>query len=149
MANILVKFLKKIANDNSYQVFDSIYGRIELSSDDAIKQSSGSVYGIWVKSNSSPDGKVKSIPNYPEWFPVYWGKDIAPVSRMKAHVQDHKKTGNIKLRKIIEIEGKDLIFGAIMVARYEIFEKLLHNRYKPMKGSGKMGRKSKVIKIET
>jgi len=36
-----------------------------------------------------------------------------------------------------------------MVARYEIFEKLLHDKYKPMKGSGKMGRKSKVIKIET
>jgi len=97
--NILVKFLRKIANDNSYQVFDSIYGRIELSSEDAIKQSSGSVYGIWVRSNSSPDGKVKPIPDHPEWFSVYWGKDIAPVSRMKAHVQDHKKTGTGRLSK--------------------------------------------------
>jgi len=149
MTIIIVKFLKKTANDNSYQVFDSIYGKIELGNDHPIKQSSGSVYGIWVKSNSSPGGKVEQIPGHPEWFPVYWGKDIAPVSRMKAHVQDHTKTGNIKLRKIKEIEGKELIFGAIMVARYENFEKLLHDRYRPMKGSDKKGRNSTVIKIET
>jgi hypothetical protein len=149
MANILVEFLKKIANENHHQIFDSIYGGIDLQDNVAIKQSSGSVYGIWVKSDSSPDGKVGCISDYPEWFPVYWGKDIAPVSRMKAHVQDHKNTGNIALRKIEEIKCKELIFGAIMVSNYKGFEKLLHKQYRPMKGINRSGKGSTIIKILT
>ena len=147
MENILVQFLKKIANENNYQIYDSIYGNIDLKDNAAIKQSSGSVYGIWVKSDSSPDGIVRCINDYPKWFPVYWGKDIAPVSRMKAHVQDHKNTGNIALRKIEEIKCKELIFGAIMVSNYEDFEILLQKQYRPMKGGNRKGGKSTLIKI--
>jgi hypothetical protein len=145
--NIVVDFLKKVACKNGYKVFDSIYGDIVLQNDDAIQQSSGAVYGIWVQSASSPNGKVEVVPDYPGWFPVYWGKDIAPVSRMKAHVQDHASTGNIALRKIEEIQGKKIIFGAVMVSRYREFEELLHKKYSPMRGSSKPGKSARVIKI--
>jgi len=147
MTNILVDFLKKVAEENNYQVFDSIYGDITLANIAKIEQSSGSVYGIWAQCDSSPDGKVESIKGHTDWFPIYWGKDVAPVSRMKAHVQDHKNTGNIALRKVKEIQGKRVIFGAIMVSNYEAFEKLLHKQYRPMKGSSRSGKKSTVIEI--
>jgi hypothetical protein len=69
------------------------------------------------------------------------------VSRLKAHVQDHQSTGNIALRKIKEIQGMPIIFGAIMVADYQAFEKVLHEKYPPMRGGSKAGKKSTVIRI--
>jgi hypothetical protein len=146
-SNIVVDFLKKVACDNGYKVVDSIFGDILLQNDDAIQQSSGAVYGIWVQSASRPNSKVEVVPDHPGWFPVYWGKDIAPVSRMKAHVQDHARTGNIALRKMKNIQCLPIIFGAILVADYQAFEKLLHDKYPPMRGSSKTGKKSTVIRI--
>ncbi|HOU96478.1 MAG TPA: hypothetical protein PLN06_07630 [Bacteroidales bacterium] len=112
-----------------------------------IKQYCGAVYGIVVESDTPPSTGLKPLKDYPKLFPVYWGKDIAPVSHIIAHVQNHKSTGNANLRNISELKDKRIIFGAIFVERYRDFEEHLHKTYPLLKGSKKHGGGEKIIKI--
>lgn len=113
MTNEVVKFLSKEASNSGFKTYSAVFGDLHLDQETgSIKQSTGSVYGIFVESYNSPVKKLKSVKGYPKLYPVYWGKDIAPVSRLKAHVQHHKTTGNAKLRDLRQIKGKRFIFGA-------------------------------------
>ncbi len=143
---IVADFLCGFANNNGFKVFDALYGTIELGAPSPIIQSSGAVYGIWVQS-AEPMSGLAPIPDHTAWFPVYWGKDIAPVSRMKAHVQGHQN-GNINLPAVSAVQGKPLIFGAILVSRYREFEDLLHQRFQPLLGTRSAGKRSTVVVIE-
>ena len=67
-----------------------------------------------------------------------WGKDITPVSRLKAHVQGHQN-GNINLPSIPELENLPLVFGSIFVAHYDEFERLLHAGFPPLRGTPGQG----------
>ena len=147
MTQAVAAFLKQVAKDNTYAVFDSIHGSIQLGREFPITQSSGAVYGIWVKTDQPPSQSCMSIPGHPGWYPVYWGKDIAPMSRMKAHVQGHKN-GNIDLPNVQEVQGRPLIFGAILVARYAAFERVLHTHYPPLRGTPAGGRSSSVVRVQ-
>ncbi|MFL1916794.1 hypothetical protein ACJW8B_15565 [Plesiomonas shigelloides] len=144
--SIVNTFLRSVAAKHGYQVFNDMFGTIDLTADFPITQSSGAVYGIWAKASSPLRSDLNAIPGYPEWFPIYWGKDITPVSRMKAHVQGHQN-GNINLPEVKEVQGKPLIFGAILVEKYQVFETLLHDNYPPMLGSSRLGRQSTVVRI--
>lgn len=148
MTNDVVQFLKKVATTQSFQIFDSMFGTIRLGQPLPIIQSTGAVYGIWVQDVAPPRVHVAEIPGHPGWYPVYWGRDIAPVSRMKAHVQGHKANGNANLPAVLEIQGKPLIFGAILVERYDEFEALLHNQHRPLKGTSASGRSRTVVSID-
>ncbi|NJD39672.1 MAG: hypothetical protein FIA89_15325 [Geobacter sp.] len=143
----VVKFLKELAEKEGFEIFDSLYGSIQIDQIPSILQSSGAVYGIWVEADVAPSRAVSELPGYRNWYPVYWGKDISPLSRMKAHVQGHRN-GNINLPKITEIRGKRLIFGAILVARYVEFELLLHSQFPSLKGTPAIGKEAKVVRIE-
>ncbi|NQY26165.1 MAG: hypothetical protein HRT92_03195 [Piscirickettsiaceae bacterium] len=135
------------AKEKDFTVYKAIFGEIILNEKKAIKQSSGAVYGIFAESETPLRTGIKPIKGHPKFYPVYWGKDIAPVSRLKAHVQNHKSTGNADLRGIKEIENKKLIFGAILVSDYQKFEKHLHEAYPPLKGTNRTGRLSQIIEI--
>lgn len=139
-------FLKNFAEQNGYKVFDFLYGAIKDRQTFPVLQSSGAVYGIWAQSDKPPAKNIEEIPDNEGWYPVYWGKDIAPVSRVKAHVQAYEN-GNIDIFNIPELKGKILIFGAILVNRYVDFESLLHKIFHPLKGTAAQGKKSKIIKI--
>lgn len=143
----VTQFLRDIAARDGYRVFNDLFGTIDLGAKLPITQSSGAVYGIWVQSSTPPRPNLQPIPGHAEWFPVYWGKDIAPASRMKAHVKGHRN-GNINLPSVREVQGKPLIFGAILVANYRAFEVHLHNVCRPMLGTAAPGRASTVIRIE-
>lgn len=145
--SIVVTFLRKVAEVNMHNVYNDLFGSINLTENMPITQSSGAVYGIWAKAPAPLRDGLKPLPDYPEWYPIYWGKDISPVSRMKAHVKGHKN-GNINLPEVKEINGKDIIFGAVLVGRYQAFETLLHKKYPPMLGSPKPGKKSTVVRID-
>jgi hypothetical protein len=147
MPSTVVTFLKSVASTHAYEVFDSMFGEIRLGENSPITQSSGSVYGIWVNTVVPLEPGCTPIPTFPDWYPVYWGKDIAPMSRMKAHVQGHKN-GNVNLPSIPELQGRKLIYGGILVARYREFEQLLHKEYPPMRGSAANGRNSTVVLIQ-
>jgi len=147
MSNEIVKFLNEEANKNGFEVFNQIFGEIHLNEDRPIKQSSGTVYGIIVESPVPPKSGLAAIEGYPNLYPVYWGKDIAPVSRLKAHVQNYPSTGNANLRGIDEIAGKKLTFGAILVSQYQEFESYLHTTYPPLKGTSRAGKQSQIIEI--
>ena len=142
-----IEFLKAFANQEDFTYYDSVFGSLELTENEPIKQSSGAVYGVWVKSETILNNEVKSIPNYPKWYPVYWGKDIKPISRISAHVQNHKGTGNAKLRAMQLIKDKPIIFGALFVERYNEFERLVHQNYPALKGAGQTGKNSSIIQI--
>lgn len=148
MSNCVVALLKKEAEDSNFTTFSEIFGELFLSDRAAIKQSSGAVYGILVESDGAPAEGVKAISPGSNLYPVYWGKDIAPVSRLKAHVQNHQSTGNANLRSRRELVGKRLYFGAILVSRYSEFEALLHKRYPPMIGTSRRGNVSQIIEIQ-
>jgi len=147
MTNEAIRILKREAKKNKHKVLDCVFGELHLKRTKAIDQSSGSVYAILMHSDTAPNESLAPIIGYPKLYPVYWGKDIAPVSRLKAHVQNHKTTGNANLRNIKEIKGKKLIYGAIFVERYFEFETYLHNIYPPIKGSSRAGSKTKIINV--
>ena len=123
-----------------------MYGAIHLGREFPIEQASGAVYGIWVKSSSPPRTGLASLPGYINWYPVYWGKDISPVSRLKAHVQGHKN-GNINLPALVEVQGLPLVFGAVMVSNYKAFESLLHAKFPPMRGTPFTDRRATVVRV--
>lgn len=145
-ASLVPKFLKELAAKNGFTVHDSIYGSIHLGKLPSVEQSCDAVYGIWAQSASPLKLGILSLPGYPQWYPVYWGKDISPVSRLKAHVQGHKN-GNVNLPNVPEVKGLELVFGSILVERYEEFERLLHSRYPPLRGSGRTGRQATVVRV--
>lgn len=139
--------LKKEAEENNFIIFSEIFGELNLSDSVPIKQSSGSVYGILVELQNAPKAGIRPINFNSNLYPVYWGKDISPVSRLKAHVQNHRSTGNANLKSRQELVGKRLLFGAILVSKYSDFEAHLHKKYPPMIGTSRIGRTSKIIEI--
>jgi hypothetical protein len=146
MQNKITKFLQRVARPAGFEIYNSIYGKIRLENKIPITQSSGAVYGIWVYSEEIPNG-IRNLPGHTKWYPVYWGKDISPVSRMKAHVQGHQN-GNINLPSHEFLRSKELIYGAVLVSSYRRFEQFLHERYKPMLGTNRRGSISSIIEIE-
>lgn len=147
MSNEVISFLRQEAFQKGYAVFNDVFGRIELQNAKPIKQSSGSIYGIFVQSNT-PIPDINELPSLKDFYPIYWGKDISPARRIIAHVRNYKGTGNANLPSIKAIQGKPIIFGAIFVEQYEAFEKHLHDNFRPLSGSGKSGRSSSVVEIE-
>lgn len=147
MSNEVIKFLTKEAKAEGFTVYEAVYGDICLDEEKPIKQSSGAVYGIFAESETPLQLNSKPFKDYPKLYTVYWGKDIAPASRLKAHVQNHQSTGNVNLKGIKEIKGKRLIFGAILVSQYQKFETHLHKTYPPLKGTNKPGRQSQIIEV--
>jgi hypothetical protein len=145
-ASLVPQFLKAIAAEHGFAVYDCIYGTIDVEAAYPIEQSAGAVYGIWANLPVAPRPGLLPIPEYRDWYPVYWGKDISPVSRLKAHVKGHKN-GNIKLKTIREISGAPLVYGALLVSEYSRFERLLHERFPPLKGTHAIGRASTVVRV--
>lgn len=145
-AALVPTYLKSVADEHGFCVYDCLYGSIALGREFPIEQSSGSVYGIWVSSSMPPQPDLAPVPGYSDWYPIYWGKDIAPASRMKAHVQGHKN-GNINLPNIQELKGERLVYGAIFVSSYERFEKLVRQCSPPMLGTPLRGRVGSVVKV--
>lgn len=143
---LVPKFLKSFAAKHGLQVHDCLYGAIELGGESPIQQSAAAVYGIWAHMPAPPKTGLAQVPGFPDWYPVYWGKDISPVSRIKAHVRGHKN-GNIDLPNIIELKGARLVFGAILVSEYQRFEELLHKHCPPFKGTPSTGRKGTLVKV--
>ncbi|MDI1333967.1 hypothetical protein [Pseudomonas sp.] len=143
---LVPKFLKLFAAQHGLQVHDCLYGAIELGETFPIEQSAAAVYGIWAYMPASPKIGLAQVPGFPDWYPVYWGKDISPVSRIKAHVQGHKN-GNIGLPSIVELRGARLVFGAVLVSEYQRFEALLHLHCPPFKGTPSIGRQSTVVRV--
>lgn len=145
MSNEVICFLREIACNLGYKVYNDVFGEIKLSDSVPIEQSSGAVYGIFVESNNKLKN-VEPIPYLTNWYPVYWGADVTPPGRIKAHVQGHQN-GNAKLQSVKEIQGKRLIYGAILVNKYKEFEKYLHEKFKPLLGKDRAGNKAKIIEI--
>ena len=145
-AALVPQFLKTVAAENGFAVHDCLYGSIHIGRDRPIEQASGAVYGIWAKAALPLQAGLAPLPGYQGWFPVYWGKDISPVSRLKAHVQGHKN-GNINLPALAEVQGLPLVFGAVLVSNYKRFEALLHSTYPPLRGSRMSGRQASVVKV--
>lgn len=145
-AALVPKFLKSFAADNGFKVHDCLYGEIQLGSEFPIQQSSAAVYGIWAEMQSTPKAGLAEVPGFPGWYPVYWGKDVSPVSRIKAHVQGHKN-GNINLPAILELKDARLVFGAILVSEYQRFEALLHQNFPPLRGTPSAGKKGKIVMV--
>lgn len=140
------QFLRGVAAQRGFVVRECLYGSIHLGRQFPIEQACGAVYGIWAKAATPLRHGLKALPGYSDWYPVYWGKDIAPVSRLKAHVQGHKN-GNINLPAITELTNLPLVYGAILVSRYGQFEQLLYTEYPPLRGSPRGGRVSSVVMV--
>jgi len=147
MSNEVVAFLRQQANQNDYMVFNDIFGRFDFNSTKPIKQSSGAVYGIFAQSTVQISTTI-NLPDLENFYPVYWGRDIKPTSRIVAHFQNYNGTGNANLKGCIEIQDKLVIFGAIFVSNYKEFEKYLHISFPPLIPSTRAGRSSTLVEIE-
>ena len=143
---LVPKFLKSFAAEHGLKVHDCLYGAIEIGGEFPIQQSAAAVYGIWAHMPAAPKTGLAQVPGFPDWYPVYWGKDISPVSRLKAHVQGHRN-GNIGLPNVAELRGARLVFGAVLVSEYQRFEALLHQHCPPFKGTPSLGRQSTVVRV--
>lgn len=146
MTNEVTNFLLEIAKKNNFTVFNEVSGTLDIDAHPPIKQSSGAVYGIFAKSKE-PLSKIKEIEEHTNLYPVYWGADISPPSRIGAHAKAYEGTGNAKLKENPEIKGKKLIWGAIFVSDYKGFEQHLHKEFKPLLGTSRSGKSLKNIKV--
>lgn len=142
-------YVSSVPMRNGFMVHTAFAGEIKLYRSAPVRQSCGAVYGIWADTvrSPAPPGVIPFL-DHPDWFPVYWGKDIAPCSRILAHVRNYRETGNAKLKQNKVLQGRRLLFGAILVSDYEGFERHLHRTYRPLIGRGLPGKKSKLIRIE-
>lgn len=142
----IANFLMREAQKKGFKVHTRFVGEIELYPHFQIYQLVGGVYGVWASCSPPPVPEgVKPVED--DWFPVCWGKDITPCSRVSAHVYNYKGTGNLNLSSIPELKGRLLLFGAILVSRYEEFESYLHEVYPPLKGSARVGKRSRKVQI--
>lgn len=169
MNNEVSSFLKKIANKvkNDFTMYDNLHGEIILDDDgeklggnSKVHLSTGSVYGIFaIKTENSDIEKlfeetqkskdsVKSIDKELKIYPVYWGKDINPGSRIVTHSRPNPNTGNAKLEEVKELRNFKLIFGSIFITKYKDFESYLHKKYPPLIGTSRGGKGSKITVID-
>jgi hypothetical protein len=146
MTNEVTNFLRKIAKENNFTVFNEVSGTLDIYNHPPIKQSSGAVYGIFAVSEE-PLSEIKEIKDHTNLYPVYWGSDVSPPSRIGAHAKAYKGTGNAKLRENPEIKGKQLIWGAIFVSDYKGFEQHLHKNFEPLIGTSRSGKSLKNIEV--
>ncbi|WP_447470349.1 hypothetical protein [Vibrio harveyi] len=147
MGNEVIKFLENQAKIACVEQFSSMFGSISIKPN-SIEQSSGAVYGIMAVSHTPISSALKPVPGFPNLYPIYWGKDISPTSRITAHLQNHKNTGNVDLSNIVEIQGKEILFGVILVSEYRKFEQYLHDNFPPLRGTSRHGKGSKLINIK-
>ena len=165
VSNFLKKVAKKVANE--FTMYDNLYGEIilddigeKLGVNSKVHLSTGSVYGIFAiktknsnidnlfkETNKSRD-EVKYIDIEEKIYPVYWGKDINPGSRIVTHARPNPNTGNAKLEKIKELRNFKLIFGCIFISKYKKFEAYLHKNHSPLIGTSKGGKGSKITVID-
>jgi len=160
---LIVEWMKNLASQNNFKISNSIYGEFVLTNK-KVTQNVGSVYGIWVKLNSTEKDelwndilKINSkknitdkenfLPIVEKWYPLYWGKDINPGSRIRAHANKPKGTSSLDLPKYKSLKKITVIYGNILVEKYYDFEKLLHSKYIPLLGDRRRGNTSKMIII--
>lgn len=121
-----------------------------------IQFSSGSVYGFFaIKTETSSESELfkevkrtsASLNSEASIYPLYWGKDINPGSRIADHVRPRAKTGNAELEKIVALRKFRVIFGIVYVSRYQDFEKKLHKDFPPLVGSPARGKQSTFTSV--
>lgn len=152
MKNQLVEFLLEEANKCKYKTVEYIQPLVEYDNNDEkykINRQIACVYGFWIDLREAKKKKVFKEtdcgdikPIVDNWYPLYWGKDIYPGSRINAHITEPKGTGTMELSKYSSLENCKIICGGILVElkSYEMFEQNLHSNYKPILGSSKKGR---------
>jgi len=162
----VVEFLKNEVESlcDDYKVFENLYGEIQIDDLKAkkgkntiIHLSTGSVYGIFAIETDDSNEKelfsecnkiASSVTKDKKIYPVYWGKDISPGSRIADHVRPRESTGNAELENINALRGFKLVYGCIYVSKYNEFEKHLHQKYPPLVGTPRRGSKSKFTIID-
>lgn len=158
MSNEVTTFLKEYAKRKGYKVLSEQSGEILfadagtcIGKETKIHLSSGSVYGFFaIKTKTSSESdlfkEVKrastALDVEANIYPLYWGKDINPGSRIADHVRPRTKTGNAELEKIVALRKFRVVFTVIYVERYQQFEKELHDDFPPLVGSSIAGRQS-------
>ncbi len=136
------------ASNGKFKLNDCMCGDIDLAKL-KMSVSTGSVYGIFVvetdkgkmsKLFEEVGNEVKPIDQAGTTYPIYWGKDIRPGSRIQAHTKPSQGTGNAKLGTIKALSGLNLIYGCVYVTTYDKFEQHLHTTYKPLLGTSGSGK---------
>lgn len=151
-------FIKKEAKKFNRSIFDEIEGEIKIGHDCEYTQSSGAVYGLFVEFNNEELKQfIKELPKKLQqesykpiqecWYALYWGKDLTPGARVKAHVQGHRNNGNARLKNYKTLKGKKIKYAAVYVEQYEKFEMELHEKYQPLLGTRRRGSASKIVRV--
>lgn len=159
MSAELINFLKAQAVAAAHAIHEQMSGEILIFDDSkAISQSVGAVYGLVVELNDQelaaligelPRRKKPRVhaPLFGSFYPLYWGKDMNPGSRIRAHVQNHASTGNARLETYAGLRGKPIQYAAVWVSGYEDFESRLHASFPPILGQGRRGKTSDLVSV--
>ncbi|QRK09687.1 hypothetical protein JQX13_06040 [Archangium violaceum] len=109
-------------------MFNELYGEIDFRRSSArkaettpVKLPSGSVYGIFAYPDNKAAGKALLEATHCEAsevepidggaYPLYWGRDIHPGSRVMAHARVRNgNTGNAKLEQIPALQKCKVLF---------------------------------------
>ena len=166
LSNEVSKFFKQIlkSTNDKFSMHDNLHGEIILEDfaqkrggNSKVHLSTGSVYGIFAIKKEGTDidklfqetqNSVRALDENNEVYPIYWGKDINPGSRIVVHSRPNPNTGNAKLEEIEALRNFRLIYGCIFVTNYKEFEKYLHTQYPPLVGSSHSGKGSKITIID-
>lgn len=155
--DLVLNWLIEQADKIGQKHYQGLFGSISYSEDPRMSQNAGAIYGVWVQASASKlallFSQVKSrnrnlkniadfhpIPGHETWYPLYWGKDANPGSRLRAHVEGHKN-GNINIFQYSALHSDVMIlYGVLLVEDYCGFESHLFAKFPPLIGTGKRGK---------
>ncbi len=150
--NTVVVFLEKVNEEfNGTSKLDFLQGNFDFVKKQVV-QNAGSVYGVFINITEEelanlPNEYRKDAYKYNDYYVLYWGKDVHPSNRISEHLKANVNTGSLHLNKRKVLHKYELIWGCIIVNNYDKFEQHLHEKYKPILGSNKVGKSLKNIKV--
>ena len=146
--NEVVKAIRSIVGENDCR--NCMYGSyiIDENSVSMNKSDRGGVYGIAIKLDKGESkeelyhlihqgkGKFnkttveqwKSFEGDPNFYPLYWGKDINLGFRLYEHTKESKTAASVQL-STRGLENRTVIYGAVFCENKEDAEKRLKNEY--------------------
>lgn len=150
--NKVINWLNELATNNKYEAFVNLEEYYDFKNK-KIHQNVGSVYAIWIKMGENDlkaleDGYNKEATSLDGYYHLYFGKDIHPGQRIASHYNTSEGTGGLDLIKRIELHEKEIIWGSILVSKYEEFEKMLHEKFTPLLGSSSSGKNSSKTVVD-
>ena len=131
-----LKWDEKLEEYKIPELFGSVYGfAIRVENEEDKKK----VFDAITKENRRNEKNVKELSDWkslnkkegcPGYYPLYWGKSIAPYTRIKDHINGAKGNNGLLINSVMVLQHREIAYASVGCgAGYANVEKNLHERY--------------------